>query len=398
MRLNIETALLSAAAASDDRGKGASCLIPVSGEPLIALQIKQLMKAGIRKFLIEVDVVSGAVVAIADRMKLRGVEIEFIRSPADLEGKLGMGELLFVMADGIVADDALLAEMIQNPSAYIVTLDGRKENDRFERIDLNSFWGGLALLDHRSVAGIAALPDDWSIDSSLLRQALQDRVTHRPLKQQLLEGKQLRLISSAAEGEALSRELMTQKAHDGDGVIEAQFFGPVAAKLAPVFWKNPSALPLLNGATIGAGLGAILLGWTGYHGLSLALTLLVFFLIKLRDLLHDETSASKGDILLGHGLWALIAFAVLAIAWNEGSGRPEALFAPILFIMLLLYIKKMMQPSWYKAIAASPALLALLLMLLAMFGAWSLGIKALILLQMSLLLLPEYFSANKKQA
>ncbi|MFC4292186.1 hypothetical protein ACFOWX_07135 [Sphingorhabdus arenilitoris] len=398
IHVKVETALLSAAAASGDDGKGAACLIPVSGEPLIALQIKQLVKAGIRKFLIEVDVVSGAIVAVADQMKQRGIDIEFIRSPADLGGKLGMGELLFVMADGVIADDAVLAEMVQQPSAYIVTLDGRKENERFERIDLNSFWGGLALLDHRSISAIAALPDEWSIDSSLLRQALQDKITHRPLNQQLLDGKQLRLITSVSEGAALTRELLAKKAHHGDGVIEAQFFGPLAAKIAPIFWKTPSAKIGLDGAGLLSALGAIALGWTGYPGLSIALILICCFLIKLRDLLQEEAKIDHVGALLGHGLWLLLALAVFAISWAEDAMRPEALFAPTIFILLSLYIKKATSSSWYKSIAASPALLALLLLVMAIFDAWGFAIKLLILSQLSILLLPEYFSSNKKQA
>jgi hypothetical protein len=396
--LKVDTALLSAMNAEREAVKGPAALLPVSGEALIALQINQLVKAGIRHFLVEVDVVSGAVVSIADQMKQRGITVEIIRSPKQLEGRVGGGELLFVMSDGIIADDALLAEMIANPSPYIVTLDGRKENERFERIDLNNFWGGLALLDRRSISAIASLPEDWSISSSLLRQALQDSVIHRPLNQELLAGKQLRRIISADEAGELTKELLARRAHDADGIVEAQIFGPLAAMAAPIFWNSGTARGILDGVTLLTTAASSGIAMIGYPVVSVCLMVAAVFLIKLTDLLYDDQVHSAGfRRLLGSGYWLLLAFAIMAVSWFAERMGTTGLFAPAVMIGLLLYAKRAMPPSWVKSLVASPALLALLLLLFAFSGGWTLGVKLMVLVQITALLLQTYWPEKNKQ-
>jgi hypothetical protein len=396
--LKVDTALLTATSADGDAGRGSAALLQISGEALVAHQMKQLVKAGIQNFLIEIDVVSGAIVSIADQMKQRGVSVEFIRSPMELEGRLGSSELLFIMSDGIIADDALLTEMIANPSPYIVTLDSRKENERFERIDLNNFWGGLAMLDRRSISAIAALPEDWSISSSLLRQALQDSVVHRPLNQSLLAGKQLRRIVNLEESNALTKELLAQRAHDADGIIEAQIFGPLAAILAPTFWNSVTARRILDGATLLTAASASGIAAAGYTFVSVCLMITAIFLIKLTDLLHDSQANVTGyRRLVGMGYWLLLAFAILVVSWFAGRTEPMGLFAPVVMIGLLLYSKKAMVASWAKALVASPALFALILLLFAFTGQWILGVKILVLMQISALLLQSYLPEKNKQ-
>ena len=396
--LTIKTALLSATSMEDEVGNGAAALVSVSGEPLIAYQMKQLSKAGIRKFLVEVDVISGAVVAAADRMKQRGIDVEFIRSPQELEGRLGIGELLFVMSDGIIADDALLAEMIAKPSAYIVTVDGRKENERYERIDLNSFWGGLALLDHRSVAAIAALPEGYSVSSSLLRQALQDAVVHRPLNQQLLDGKQLRRIISHEDAQVLTKELLSRRAHDSDGIIEAQLFGPLAARLVPFFWGNPNAGMIMDAIALAVPAIGLGLAFAGQFIFALVISLLSLFLLKLRNLLKQDDKEKLTEQLVGKFSWVLLLLSIFVISWFSDNARIEGLFAPAMLAGILLYCSKSTVGLWARTWLASPASFAIALLILGIFGEWSAGVKLLVLVQLALLLLPLYFKPKRKNA
>ena len=395
--LSVDTALLSATSMENEAARGASSLVPISGEPLIGYQIEQLMRAGITKFLVEVDTVAGALVALADRMEQQGVSMEFIRSPQELEGALGIGDLLFVMSDGIVADDALLAEMVENPESYIVTLDGRKENDCFERIDLNSFWGGLAMLDQRSLSSIAALPEEWSIGSSLLRQALQDAVVHRPLNQELLVGKQLRRISSQKDADALTKELLSRRAHDAAGMIEAQLLGPLATKFTPLFWNAPTAKIMLDGAIIAIAAGTAGLAVGGYAAVATALAFLCIFLIKLNDLLQSGDSKTVLGRLPKSLAWLLLVAAIFAASWLAAARGINGLFAPAIMTGLLLYAKKGLAASWHKGLLASPALLCLALLPFAIFGEWNLGLKLLILAQLALLLISQYFPGKAKQ-
>lgn len=387
----VDTALLSATTADREAKGGGAALLQVAGHPLLLHQMQQLIAVGIRKFLIEVDAVSGAVVAVADMMKKRGIQVEFIRSPMDLQDRLGAGELLFVMAEGVVANDDLIAEMAARPSAYIVTLDGRRENEIFERIDLNSFWSGVALFDRRTVNGIAALPAGWSIASSLLRQALQDAVIHRSLGQELITSKLFRRVTMQDDADALTRELLMRRAHDADGFIEAHLFGPVAAKLTPLFWNAPGARRMLNGGLLFVAAASAGLAAAGFALASVAAMLAALFLMKLQGLLHDgERPGIPARAGIG-AVWGTMGGALLLISWDFGRGGIGALFAPMVMLALLFYAAKSALSSMQKASIASPALAALLLLIAAMFGAWSLGICAIVMAQLLVLLWPHIF-------
>jgi hypothetical protein len=367
-------------------------LLTVSGEPLVALQMKQLAKAGIRRFLIEVDIVSGALVAAADAVVQRGLTVEFIRAPKELQDRLGAGELLFVLSDGIVANDELIAKMIEKPSAYIVTVDGRKENELFERIDLNSFWGGLAMLDRSSVAAIASLPDEWSIGSSLLRQALQDAVVHRPLAQELLTSKQLRRVITPSDAAELSSQLLARRAQNADGWIEAQIFGPLAAKLAPTFWSIQNNGRILDGLLLVVAALSIFFASAGFAAASLAAIIAALFFIQLRDLLDLSAQRSGLHGMIGILIWMCLAIGILAIGWTTGRAALSGLFIPGVMLALQLFASRASLSAKQKALLASPALAAGVLLAAGLAGEWALGLKIVIVGQLVGLIWPLYFS------
>lgn len=387
----VDTALLSAMSAGREPNSGGAALLQVAGQPLLLHQIQRLVAAEIRKFLVEVDVVSGAVIAVADRMKLSGISVEFIRSPADLQGRLGDGELLLVMSDGVVASDDLIAEMVSRPSASIVTLDGRKENDIFERIDLNSFWSGMALLDRRTVGAIASFPEGWSIGSSLLRQALQDAVVHRPLAQELVTSKLFRRVLTQDEAEGLTKELLIRRAHHADGFIEAHLFGPVAARFAPLVWKSPLVRRMVEGGLSLAAAAAAGLAAAGFAVPAMAALLISLFLAQLQYLAGDGQRRGKIASLVSGAVWAAASGAIFLIGWDLGSSDPAALFTPLVMLALLLYAAKAPLSMAQKALIASPALAALLLLLAAAFGAWPAGLCFIIVAQLAILLWPHYY-------
>jgi hypothetical protein len=56
----------------------------------------------------------------------------------------------------------------------VLTLPEAGADDRFERIDADTRWAGLALLDGDTLRRTAAMLQDWDLQSTLLRRAVQE--------------------------------------------------------------------------------------------------------------------------------------------------------------------------------------------------------------------------------
>jgi hypothetical protein len=358
-------ALLSAISASGVTDKAAPLLF---GEPLLALQINHLRKLGINRFWVEVDTLPGAIVATADRLRGQGVTIDFVRSPQELSGKLNEGEILLVQSEGILADDALLTEIAQQQSPMVATVDGRDENERFERIDLNTRWTGLALFDKRTIDGIAALPDGWSIASSLLRQALQDNIPHKPVKQSVIQSGQLQRISDSNDVDAYTKTLLKTRASRGFGFIEKYIFGPIAAKIAPVIWPLKSRDMIVDGSTLFAGLASFGSAWAGFGAASASLGIVTTLLLTIRYCLQYTDKEDMKSKAMDGLIWTTLAAAFFTILWKSASDPLPNLFPAAVVIALLILSRSQNLTGARLAIVPSPAMVAALMLVFVILG------------------------------
>lgn len=362
-------------------------LIDMDGEPLIAYQIEQLRDAGISRFLIEIESLPGAIVAMTERLQQHGLDIRYVRAPQDLEGVIDNDELLLVLCDGIVADDNLLKEIVSNTSRYIVTLDGREENSRYERIDLNSYWAGIALLDTKSVSAIAALPEGWSIRSSLLRQALQDAVPHRPLNQALVLANQLRRITTQQEAAALGKERLRNRARATAGIVESKIFAPLISVLVPYIRKSSIAEKTLQFAIPFLTVSSLATAIAGFAPMSAVLALVSIFGLQIKSLM--QRSRSRQFIVIF--MWAILSAAFVLSAWKNSAEPITATFAPIVALGLLLLACKLPIQNLSKLVLTSPALLGTVTLLLCTIGQFGTGIQLFVLVQLLILTVPLYF-------
>jgi hypothetical protein len=358
-------ALLSAISASGVADKSVPLLF---GEPLLAFQINHLRNLGITRFWVEVDTLPGAIVAIADRLRAQGVTIDFIRSPQELSGKLAEGEILLVQSEGILADDALLTEIAQQNSPLVATVDGRDENERFERIDLNTRWTGLALFDKRTIDGIASLPDGWSIASSLLRQALQDNIPHKPVKQSVIQSGQLRRITDNIDVEAYTKTLLKTRASHSFGFIEKHVFGPVAAKIAPVIWPLKSRDMIVDGSTLFAGLASFGSAWAGFGAASASLGIVTTLFLTIRYCLQYSDKEDIKSRAINGLIWTTLTAAFFTILWKSAPNPLANLFPAVVVSALLILSRSQNLTGMRSAILPSPAMVAVLMLVFVIFG------------------------------
>jgi hypothetical protein len=371
----IAAALLSAVGLSNTAAEPGSpessigaALLPLAGIPFVEFQINQLAKHDVRHVLLEIDSLPGALVAMADRVRQRGVVVEFIRSPSELRGRIEPGRLLFILSDGVYTDDGLLSEIVAQESPFIATLDGRDENSIFERIDLNSFWSGIAMLDANSVEAIASLPDEWSISSSLLRRALQDSVVHRPLKQDLIVSNQLSKIKTAADTDQLTKSILLAKSVQVDGVIEKFVFAPLAARFANSILRTSSrasAVDILGGLSIMTALGCAI---AGFPTLAAIVAFDAIFAMQIRELLRQPGTKEQAVDLIKAASWAILAASFFAVFWNWSGPPSTKLFVATIVIGQLVLAFRVAKPGWSRLFLCSPALLAVILGLFAISG------------------------------
>lgn len=379
-------ALLSTASANE-----AGAALPDTGEKsVLAHQIGALRSVGVRKFLIEVENVSGALLTMADRLTNTGNSVDFVRSAQDLQAKLHGSDILIVQAEGIYIAPNLIETLLKQPGPFIATVDGRAENATFERMDLNTRWAGLGVIPPNSVAKIGELPEGWSISSSLLRQAMQDKVAQLPLKQSHLQDGDLRRIDVAADAEKLTSEIMARRAAGEPGFIEARIFAPVATKLATLLWPIHARTALSDGATLLlAATSAALAGFGFTTGAAVAaITAMLANAIRLA--LGNSEQNQGGLDFVETVMWASLAIALMLASGTNAFLPGEGLFAGGVVAGLALLARQLRLPEWGKKVLQSPALIALALFVITLVGGIAVASKSVALLQLALLILAKW--------
>lgn len=355
-------ALLSAA--SPD-GEASIALLPLAaGQIVLEEQTNNLRAIGVTRFLIEVDIVPGAILAFVDNLRKAGCAVDFVRTFADLRGKLSLKDRLLVQQEGIIASSKLLQMVADETSAVIATVDDREENTVFERMDINTRWSGIASLDPQILAATEDVPEEWSLDSSLLRTAMQRGTTMRLLRQGYLQQGDLRKICSQADADRYARQMLTNRVGNVDGVVESKLFAPLARIIAPAIWRAKAGAAMLSSGILVTSLGALGLGAYGFSAAACGTGILAAALQTVRTI---AGRSSKSEQAIGALGWGLLGTALLTACWISGERAIVSLFAPAMSLGIIgvAYLSKL--PIWARQVICSPALLAIMLLLLLGF-------------------------------
>jgi hypothetical protein len=382
-------ALLSVACDDGSRqdaanGAGRSDLAGVS---LIEYQITTLARAGIQRFLIEVENIDGVLIALADRCASRKLTIDFVRTGGDILRHINADDRIWVQSGQLYVQLGLVETLLKSTENFIATIDGRDENRAFERIDINTRWAGVSVVGYEAIAMLRDLPEDWSIISSLLRQALLAKVPFRPLSQQHVHNGTLTVLTGAQDFSELNRQILRRRVASRAGYVEAKLFGPILARLVPLIWQSPTAVtatkfaaPVIALAALALGLGNLVTAATVAAFLSIAAN-------ALRLAVTDDADGSDHIQSLSVVTWTLIILAMFGSAYVAESYDDNGLFAAFAVASLAYLTHRMVMPGWAKQVLHSPAALALL----AIIGAATVGITTILqwimVLQLSVLMI-----------
>ena len=359
----------------------------LAGLSLIEYQITMLARAGIQSFLIEVENIDGSLIALADRCRLRKLTVDFVRTGGDILRHVDADDRIWVQSGQLYVQLALIETLLKSSENFIATIDGRDENRAFERIDINTRWAGVSVVGYDAIAMLRDLPDDWSIISSLLRQALLAKVPFRPLSQQHVQNGTLSVLTGTQDFSELNRQILRRRVANRAGYVEAYVFGPILSRIVPLIWQSPAAVTATKFASAVMALAAVALGLGNLATAGSVAAFLSIAANALRLAVTDDADGSDHVQSLSVVTWALIILAMFCTTYVATSYHENGLFATFAVASLAYLSHKMALTDWAKQVLHSPAALALL----AIIGAATLGITAalqwIMVLQLSVLII-----------
>ena len=207
-------------------GNGGNELLPgtarqdLAGGSLIEHQITTLARAGISKFLIEVENYGGSLTALADRCRIKGLVVVFVRTGADIQSFVEASDRIWVQSSQLYVQFGLIETLTKATENFVATVDSRDENTAFERIDLNTRWAGVSVVGQDTIATLRDLPDDWSIISSLLRQSVLAQIPMRPVSQQHITNGTLTVLTAPQDFSELNRQRLRRRVASRSGFVD----------------------------------------------------------------------------------------------------------------------------------------------------------------------------------
>jgi hypothetical protein len=298
----------------DDRG-GLRALVPLAGRTLIEYQVRCVAAAGAAPIVIIVERVPQALQDAFERLRHDGVGVFPVRDVAEAVSRFEAGSLVLLVGDGIVAPAGLVLAMAQEPEPAVSTIPDDEEHAAFERIDAESRWAGVAVVDAHLLGSTAAILGDWDLQSTLLRRTLQEGAIRVPVAD--IGGEPL-LVEKADDLQDFERKLfIASKAVRPDWV--SRFLLPPVEEFATEQLMETAVRPswLIWGALVLTLLGAFSFtrGWLG-AGLILLLASMPLDLIANR-LATLRLKPFPVRHLSRIALWPAAGMALLALGWWE---------------------------------------------------------------------------------
>lgn len=373
-------ALIAAYHEADEPGGGLRATLSLAGRTLVERQARLAASAGADPIILLVERIPAPLLVAIDRLRGEGFKLVVARNAQEAAEAVHPDDRLLLVADGLVAGQGHIDRLLAVGASSLLTVPDLRVDDRFERIDAHSRWAGLALLDADLLKQTAAVLQDWDLQSTLLRRAVQGgarqiAVRGEPADDRLvvaeraddLDDMQARILAGAGAGSAdwVSRYL------------SAPLEQALTRLLMPTQFGASTLCVIAAGAT-GLAAGAFAAGW-------LWLGMLLLLLATPLDGTAERLSALRVEVSGGPSWWShllptLAAAALLALAWRltESSGWGcLALAAATIACVAAARVEAAGHRSRGGLFLAERKGMTLLLLPFALTGFWVAGLVAL---------------------
>src|SRR5215212_2987309 len=167
----------------DDSG-ALRALLPLAGRTLLEYQVRCAAAAGATPIVVIVERVPQALQDAFELLRLDGIGVLAISDVHEAVSRFDPGAMILVVGDGVVPPADLVASFAEEPEPAVAIVPDDERHEPFERIDAESRWAGVALVDSRLLGSTAAMLGDWDLQSTLLRRTIQEGARRIPLEDQ----------------------------------------------------------------------------------------------------------------------------------------------------------------------------------------------------------------------
>lgn len=309
----------------DDRGQ-LRALLPLAGRTLIDYQVRSVAAAGAAPIVVIVERVPQDLQDSFERLRLDGISVFAASDVEEAASRFEAGALILLIGDGVVVPAETVAMLAEEAEAAIATVADDEAHESFERIDSESRWGGVAVIEAQLLASTAKMLGDWDLQSTLLRRTIQEGA--RRIQVGADDGEPI-LAENPGDLASFQRNLMSaSKLARRDW--PSRFVLPPIEELATERLMESHVKPplLVYGAVLLtlAAAAAFLFGWL-ITGLALLVLSTPLDLIAAR-LANLRLQPLPVRMPSRRALWPSAGLAALALAWWES--RHGADWAPLI--------------------------------------------------------------------
>jgi hypothetical protein len=312
-------ALISAYHEADDGGLRAT--LQVAGRALVERQVRLALAAGAEPVVVVVERVTAELSAALDSVRAEGAPIVLARSADEAAEAVHSSDRVLLVGDGLVAPEAVIARLVSIDGPAILVVPDLRVDDRYERIDAQSRWAGLAVIDGEMLKQTASMLQDWDLQSTLLRRAVQAGARQISVRGEAED--ELPLVAETSEDLVELEAQIVAGAHVRRSDWVSRYL------LAPVERLATQALMPTGATPTALGLGATLLMVLAglafarhWPGLGLAFLLLATPLDGIAERLGSlRLQGTKGPSWWGVLLPAVSAGVLLILAYSLSDTR-----------------------------------------------------------------------------
>jgi hypothetical protein len=389
----VKLALISLAK-DDLDGHGPIALLPLFAGTLLDLQISAAQSFGCEKFIFLCPVTHGALLQKIDAMKQQGLDAEYVRSPSELVQYASDEDHIIYMADGILPNEEIVAQLSGAPQELLFTVLHAEEYQEFERIDLNQRWLGIVSLNASRLVAMIDIPDEWEIGSALLRTAVQADCPRAIISDRRMGSGAISHIQSEVSAAQFTRRKLKEMPVEKDNFLNRFLLRPLIKRSLPRLWRKRAAPQYLQICSLAAGITGILTAILGESVAALALFFIGSIAQFTRTSMVQFDSVVKGRDWTGLALDGLVATGVAILLLQASDVLTVAPNLVILILLLAHLLLLQAGPDNIRLALTKPDMRLVLLILLvaSIFGPITYGIYAAALYSGLSLLLDRYLT------
>lgn len=298
----------------DDSG-GLRALLPLAGRTLLEYQVRCAFAAGATPIVVVVERMPQGLQDAIERLRLDAIGVIAISEVEEAVSRFEAGSMVLLIGDGVVPAVELVTSLTEEPEPAVATVPDDELHEQFERIDAESRWAGVALVDSRLLGSTAAMLGDWDLQSTLLRRTIQEGARRIPVESEAVEPL---LVNQAAQLQNFEQRLIASSRGPRTDWVSRFLLPPIEELATRQLLETAIKPSWLLLAAVGLTIAGAICFTRGWLGAGLVLLILSTPL----DLVANRLATVRmrplpARNLTQRALWPAAGIALLALGWWE---------------------------------------------------------------------------------